>query len=66
MIELTTEQAAALEGQKVPLQVVNPRTREVYVLVRKEVYDLTCTAVGGGKGEPWDDGGDDDLIRKNA
>lgn len=64
MIELTEEQVAALEKQQAPLQLVNPQTREVYVLVRKNVYDLTCSIVGG-KGKPWEDG-DDDLIRKDA
>lgn len=66
MIELTEEQARALERQQAPLQLVDPRTGEVYVLVRKNVYDLTCTVVGGGKGRPWDDEADDNLIRKDA
>jgi len=46
-----------------PLHVINPATREVYVLVRKDVYDLTCSIVGGGPGQIWDDA-DDDLVRK--
>ena len=66
MIELTQEQALALEKQQSPLQVIDPRTREVYVLVRKNVYDLTCTIVGGGPGKIWDDEADNDLIRKPA
>ena len=66
MIELTEEQAAALEKQQAPLQLVNPRTREVYVLIRRNVYDLTCAVVAGGKGKPWDDEADKDLIRKDA
>jgi len=66
VIELTTEQALALEQQNAPLQLVDPHTGEVYVLVRKNVYDLTCKVVGGGKGRPWDDEADDDLIRKDA
>ncbi len=66
MIELTEEQAAALEKQQAPLQLINPRTREVYVLIRRNVYDLTCVVVGGGKGKPWDDEADNDLIRKDA
>lgn len=61
MIELTEAQVAALEQQQAPLQLVNPQTREVYVLVRKHVYDLTCTLVGGN-GKPWTDAADD-LIR---
>lgn len=63
MLELTAEQALALEKQQAPLQLVNPRTGEVYVLIRKNVYDLACTVVGGGKGKPWDDEADNDLIR---
>ncbi len=65
MIALTEEQAAALEKQQATLNLVDPRTGEVYVLVRKHVYDLTCTIVGG-KGKPWADADDDDLIRKPA
>jgi hypothetical protein len=62
MIELTEEQARAMEAQKAPLQVLNPRTQEVFVLIRKDVYDLTCGIVGGGRGQVWDDEADDDLV----
>lgn len=62
MIELTEEQVRALEKQQAPLQLVNPRTRAVYVLVQKNVYDLTYAIVGGGKGKVWDDEADNDLI----
>lgn len=65
MIELTEEQARAQERQQAPLQLVDPRTGEVYVLIRKTVYDLTCQVVGG-PGKAWSDDGDDDLIRKRA
>ena len=65
MIELTAAQIAGLQEQQSPLHLVNPQTGEVYVLVRKPVYDLTC-AVVGGKGKAWDDAADDDLIRKGA
>jgi hypothetical protein len=64
MIELTEEQALAMEQQKAPLQVLNPRTQEVFVLIRRDVYQLTCSIVGGGKGKVWDDEADDDLIRE--
>ena len=64
MIELTEAQVQALEAQKSPLHLVNPATREVFVLIRKDVYDLTCSIVGGGPGRVWDDEADDDLIRK--
>ena len=66
MLELTEEQARAQEKQQAPLQLVDPRTGEVYVLIRKSVYDLTCSIVAGGKGQPWDDEADEDLIRKRA
>jgi hypothetical protein len=66
MIELTEEQAQALEAQKAPLHLVNPATREVFVLIRKDVYDLTCNIIGGGPGRAWDDQADDDLIRKRT
>ena len=62
MIELTPEQAQAMSEQTPPLQMLNPLTQEVFVLIRKDVYDLTCSIVGGGKGEVWDDEADDDLI----
>jgi hypothetical protein len=56
MIELTPEQIRALENQKpVPLQLVNPATQEVFVLIRKEVYDLTCRIVSGPNRNGWDD-----------
>jgi len=66
MIELTEAQVQALEEQKAPLQLVNPATQEVFVLIRKDVYDLACGIVGGGRGRVWDDAGDDDLIRKRT
>jgi hypothetical protein len=64
MIELTQEQALAMEQEKAPLQVLNPRTQEVYVLIRHDVYKLTCSIVGGGPGKVWDDEADEGLIRE--
>ncbi len=64
MIELTEEQARAMEAQKAPLQVLNPLTQEVFVLIRKDVYDLTCSIVSGPNRAGWDNPADDDLIRK--
>ena len=66
MIELTEEQAKAMEQQQAPLQLVNPHTREVFVLIHKNVYDLTCQVIGGSKGKTWDDEVDNDLIRKDV
>jgi hypothetical protein len=64
MLELTSEQVQALEGQKPLLELVHPRTREVFVLIRQDVYQLACGIVGGGRGKVWDDAADEDLIRK--
>jgi hypothetical protein len=56
MIELTAEQAQAMQAQETgPLQVLNPRTGEVYVLIRQDVYQLTCNIVSGPNRAGWDD-----------
>jgi hypothetical protein len=66
MIELTAEMIQAMEQDKAPLHVLNPRTSEVYVLIRQDIYKLTCSIVGGGKGRVWDDTADEDLIQKKS
>jgi hypothetical protein len=66
MIELTTEQVRALEEADTPLHLLNPKTREVFVLIRQDVYTLSCSIIGGGAGRVWDDTADDDLIRKKT
>ncbi len=55
MIELTEEQVKAMEAEKSPLHVLNPKTQEVYVLIHKDVYDLTCKIVSGPNRNGWDD-----------
>ena len=55
MIELTEEQSRALRQDREPLHVLDPATRQVFVLVRQDVSDLTRKIVGGGPGQPWDD-----------
>jgi hypothetical protein len=56
MIELTDEQARAVEGQKQgPLQVVNPRTQETFVLIRKDVYELVRSVIDTPNKNGWDD-----------
>jgi len=59
MLELTPEQANALEHQKEPLKLVNPRTQEVFVLVRSDLYKLTSQIL-----RKWDDPKDADLIEQ--
>jgi hypothetical protein len=38
-IELTDEQARALENGEKPPRVVNPRTKETYFLVQAQLYE---------------------------
>ena len=66
MIELTEEQARAMQEQKAPLQVLNPLTQEVFVLIRQDVYNLTCSIVSVPNRAGWDNPADDDLIRKRT
>jgi hypothetical protein len=63
MIELTEEQMQALEKQmQGPLRVMNPRTKEVFVLIRQDIYKLT-SGILSGPNRNWDDPDDDDLMR---
>ena len=55
MIELTPEQAKAVAQQKEPVRLVNPDTKEVFVLIRQDVYELTGKIL-----TKWDDPEDDD------
>jgi hypothetical protein len=63
MIELTEEQAEALTRAEQPPLVVDPRTQEQFVLVRKDRFEAMQKWVASLK-RRWDDPGDDDLIRK--
>ncbi len=63
MIELTEEQARAVEGaEQLPL-LVNPKTQEEFVLVPRDRFEAMQKWVASLK-RRWDDPGDDDLIRK--
>jgi hypothetical protein len=56
MIELTEDQVQALQAQSNgPLRVLNPRTHEVYVLVRQEVYEQASRILDGPNRRGWDD-----------
>ena len=65
MIELTEEQRRALDLQtEQPPIIVDPRNRQEYLLIRREIYELVrSTLKPYGRG--WDDPADDDLIRKD-
>jgi hypothetical protein len=63
MIELTEEQARALEtAHENPAQVLNPRTREVFVLVRQDIYQLMKQVLAPSN-RAWDDPKLDDYER---
>ena len=65
MIELTQQQQEAVDTLEQPPVVVDPRTRQEYLLIRREVYELVRgTLKPYGRG--WDDPADDDLIRKDV
>ena len=67
MIELTEEQAQAVASCRTgALQMLNPRTKEVFVLIRKEIYDLTSRIVDAPNRRGWENPADDDLIQKKA
>ena len=55
MVELTDEQAKALEAEEKPARVVNPRTRETYVLFRQDVYELARGIIAIPNKNGWDD-----------
>lgn len=74
MIELTEQQAQALLYSKKPLRLVNPQTRETFVLLGVAEYarltgDQTECNSGRGQGEyddsPWTDE-ERDLLRAEA
>ena len=56
MIDMTEEQVRALEAlTKGLLEVRDPHTQKVYVLVPQDVYKLTCSIVSGPNRRGWDD-----------
>ena len=63
MIELTPEQVQAIEREEPLPVVVNPNTREEFVLIRKKRYDAMQKWIAPLK-RRWDDPADDDLIEQ--
>jgi len=55
MIELTEEQQQALEAQKGPLQLLHPRTQEIFVLFRQDLFQLASSIINGPNRRGWDD-----------
>jgi hypothetical protein len=67
MIELTEEQVQALTAQtQGPLQLLNPRTQEVFVLIRQDFSQLTGRILDGPNRRGWGNAADDDLLWKDA
>jgi hypothetical protein len=65
MIELTEHQQKVVDMQEQPPVVVDPRTGQEYLLIRREIYEIVRgTLKPYGRG--WDGPADDDLIRKDA
>jgi hypothetical protein len=58
MIELTEDQSRALDAQaEKPPTVVDPRTRETFVLVRRDVYERMRSLMESFNRAGWDDPG---------
>ncbi len=64
MIELTQEQLQAAEQEASLPVLVNPKTQEEYVLIRKERFEAMQKWIAPLK-RRWDDPADDDLINKS-
>lgn len=62
MIELSADQLKIFDSETQPATVVDPRTGQVYRLIKQEVYTLVCGIV-----KPYNRGWDpdEDLIRKD-
>ena len=64
MIELRDEQLQALDADQQAAAVVDPRTGQVYRLIREEVYNVVCGII-----KPFNRGWDPDedlILRKDG
>jgi len=61
MIELRDDQLQALDREQQPVTAIDPRTWQVYRLIKEEVYKTVCGII-----KPYNRGWDpdEDLIRK--
>ena len=64
MIELREDQWRALDASEQSPIVVDPRTGQEYLLIRREVYEKVRGFLKP-LGRAWDDPADDDLIGKD-
>jgi hypothetical protein len=65
MIELNDIQSKALDSPIQPPVVVDPRTGQEYLLIRREIYEKVKSVLRPF-GKAWDNPEDDDLIRKDV
>jgi hypothetical protein len=65
MIELRPDQLSALDGPEQPPVAFDPRTRQEYLLIRREVYEVVRGFLKP-YGRGWDEPADDDLIGERA
>ena len=65
MIELRDDQLQALDMEAQPATVLDPRTGQVYRLIKEEVYKVVCGIINPFN-RNWGNPADDDLIRKDA
>jgi hypothetical protein len=63
MLELTEAQQQALDAEPQPVAVVDPRTGQEYLLIKREVYDVV-RGILKPFNRGWDP--DEDLIRKDV
>jgi hypothetical protein len=56
VIELRDDQLQTLDQEKQPVSAVDPRTGQVYRLIKQEVYELVCGIIApfnrGVEGDP--------------
>jgi hypothetical protein len=65
VIQLHEDQLQALDTPQQPPVVVDPRTGQEYLLIRRDVYERVRGLLKP-LGRAWDNPADDDLIREDA
>jgi hypothetical protein len=65
MIELREDQLQLLDSPQQPPIVVDPRTGQEYLLIRREIYEKVRGLLTAYS-RAWDNPADDDLIKEEA
>jgi hypothetical protein len=65
MIELREDQLPPLDAPEQPPVVIDPRTGQEYLLIRRDIYEKVRGLLRV-YGRAWDNPADDDLIREEA